>query len=213
MMVAVLAIPLTDDDASSKTSTQLPSPPPGTNHDICTVIGPRNDSSKGSSVFFSEVEDNLLKYQRAENLRRSMSIGSFTSIVEGSDSNETDDSSWEKMPGTDRVKIEGPSPISTTRKMVSANAPPLPIPEIISNSNDASSNSNSGVSTPIRKIKLYGGGREVRQESSNKSNFGNYKRKKKRTVIVHSSEVSKNLGIQMLPSLLSWSNFKLYHPL
>jgi len=141
-------------------------------------------------VFFSEVEEKLSRYQRPENFRRSMSIGSFASIVERSDdSNETDDSSWEKMPATDKLIPESPPPVSKATKAFSANVHSLPIPEIISDSNDAPSNSNSGVSTPLRKIKLYGGG-EVQHETSSKSKFGN-KRNKKRTVIVHSSEVSK----------------------
>jgi hypothetical protein len=196
MMVAVLAVPLIDDGMSSNAPPQLPSPPPGVNQDFCTIISPRNDSNKGTSVFFNEVEEKLSKYQRPENLRRSMSIGSFTSIVEGSDSNETDDSSWDKMPAADRIILETPPPISNMKSTLASIAHQSPISEIISDSN-----SNSGVSTPIRKIKLYGGG-EAQHEFPSKSKLGNYKRKKKRTVVVHSSEVSLSLGTSNVTFIL-----------
>jgi hypothetical protein len=55
MMVAVLAIPLPNDGPVTSTPQQLPSPPPGPNQVICTVIGPRDDLGKETSVFFSEV--------------------------------------------------------------------------------------------------------------------------------------------------------------
>jgi hypothetical protein len=196
MMVAVLAIPLPNDGPVARTPQQLPSPPPGPNQVICTVIGPSDDLGKETSVFFSEVEEKLSKLsRRPENFRRSMSIGSFASIVEGSDSNETDDSSWEKMPATEKLIPESPPPFSNATKALSVNVPSLPIPELISDSNDARSNYVSGASTPLRKIKLYGGG-AVQHETSSKSKLGNNKRNKKRTVIVQSSEVSNTKELQ-----------------
>jgi hypothetical protein len=191
-----LAIPLPNDGPVARTPQQLPSPPPGPNQVICTVIGPSDDLGKETSVFFSEVEEKLSKLsRRPEIFRRSMSIGSFASIVEGSDSNETDDSSWEKMPATEKLIPESPPPFSNATKALSVNVPSLPIPELISDSNDARSNYVSGASTPLRKIKLYGGG-AVQHETSSKSKLGNNKRNKKRTVIVQSSEVSNTKELQ-----------------
>jgi len=183
MMVAVLAITLPNENSALGSPPLLPSPPPGSSANLCTIIG--GTGLKESSVFFSEVEEKLSQYQRPENFRRSMSVGSFASIVEGSDSNETDDSSWEKMPSTEKV-IESPR---AKKGGVQIIVPPSPIPAIISEVDEEIPDSSSGVGTPIRKIKLYGDG-ETENDAFTKSKSGVFRRKKKRTVLVHSSEVS-----------------------
>lgn len=179
VMVAVLALTLPNENPSPS-PLQLPSPPPGTSS-MCTLITETEEPLKESSVFFSEVEEKLSRFQRPENMRRSISIGSFASIVEGSDSHETDDS-WEKMSSNEKTS-ENSSEVVTKNCLV----PSESIPTIITEATD--SVTQTGLSTPVRKIKLYAGGDtgNNRHDNSKTDIF----RRKKRTVIVHSAEVSQ----------------------
>lgn len=66
-----------------------------------------------------------------------------------------------------------------------------PFPEVIAQMASNTSNPSSGISTPIRKIKLYSGG-DTGNERQNKQQSNIFRRKQKRTVIVHSPTVSLN---------------------
>ena len=193
VMVAVLAVTLPNDKISLS-PPQLPSPPPGIHSNICTFIDPKEKiptKTRETSDFFSEVEEKLSRYQRPENMRRSLSIGSFASIVEGNDSHETDDSSWDKMSSNGKGP-DGPPPIIGEKMGLFTNQP---IPEVISKPSSilADSCHSSGVSTPLRKIKLYSGG-DTGGDRSQKSKQGIFRRKRK-TVIVHNADVSFNENV------------------
>jgi len=188
VMVAVLAVTLPNENPILS-PPQLPSPPPGTNTNVCTIIDPKDQSmsrTRETSDFFSEVEEKLARYQRPENMRRSLSMGSFASIVEGSDSHEIDDSSWDKMSGNERAPHSPPPVIGEKMGLFTTQS----IPEVISKSHSMPSFSgySSGVSTPIRKIKLYGGGETNSERRAQKSKSGIFRRKKKKTVIVHNAD-------------------------
>jgi hypothetical protein len=105
-MVAVLAVPLPDDSNDSATG-QVPSPPPG-RITTCRFIDEDTKQQGGEKeLLFSQVEDKLIRYQRPENIRRSMSLGSFASIIEGQD-HDSDDS-WVVPPAQNVVvRIESP---------------------------------------------------------------------------------------------------------
>lgn len=106
IMVAVLAVPLPDDSNDSATG-QVPSPPPG-RITTCRFIDEDTKQQGGEKeLLFSHVEDKLIRYQRPENIRRSMSLGSFASIIEGQD-HDSDDS-WVVPPAQNVVvRIESP---------------------------------------------------------------------------------------------------------
>lgn len=179
MMVAVLAIPLPKERLSPETPQQIPSPPLVTTSSTCTNNPPNDQSAKESAFFFTEVERKLSKYQRPENRRRSMSIGSFASIVEDGESNDTDDSSWENMSSNDPNLVQA-SPVRVvkpSRKLSASDSACAPL------------FLDSEAGTPIRKIKLYGDA-ELQESVKDESQTGKYRRKKSRTVLVHSSDVS-----------------------
>ena len=177
MMVAVLAIPLTDGSSSLASPTRLPSPPPGIDLTKCTFINNAKAASEApreeSSTFFSEVKERLAQFQRPETIpSRSVSIGSFASIVEGSDSHETDES-WEKMPSTEKIEL-CPSNANIRDKLAPNN-----------------DDNPSGIGTPVRKIKLFED-KDILDNVTKTSNQGIFRQKKKRSVIVHSSEVRQS---------------------
>jgi hypothetical protein len=209
IMVAVLAMPIGEEDQQSILSSpiQSPSPPPGVDTNICTVIddqiAPKSTESSSASVFFSEVEEKLNKFQRPENIRRSMSVGSFASIIECDDSCESDES-WVKDSEalSANSKAFGDTADIKNEQAKVKNVPP--IREIISEAKTEDSNSydvQSKTNNPIRKIRLYANdGNEEKDED--KRNNGNKKkkhntvrRKKKRAVLVHSTEVSTKIQL------------------
>lgn len=107
-----------------------------------------------------------------------MSIGSFASIVEDGESNESNDSSWENMSGNDVNSVpDSPPGIS---KHDAKSAPLLCevayAPSIV----------DSEASTPIRKIKLYGDGDN--NDNIQKTIKSRKNRRKGRSVVIHSSE-------------------------
>ncbi len=205
MMVAVLAIPLRDEDQQSIISSPLevPSPPPGVDNNTCTYIDdnklPKSPESP-PSVFFSEVEEKLTKFQRPENIRRSMSVGSFASIVECDDSYESDESweryesdeSWVKEGGT--INSAGFTEEGTNDAIESSKVSSVPpIQEVVPKSpiNDSSHSTN-----PVRKIRLFAENEndlnddKIVDMKNLDDNQKKPRRKKKRAVLVHSTEVS-----------------------
>eukprot|EP00551_Chaetoceros_affinis_P012832 CAMPEP_0203668988 /NCGR_PEP_ID=MMETSP0090-20130426/5467_1 /ASSEMBLY_ACC=CAM_ASM_001088 /TAXON_ID=426623 /ORGANISM="Chaetoceros affinis, Strain CCMP159" /LENGTH=275 /DNA_ID=CAMNT_0050533555 /DNA_START=145 /DNA_END=972 /DNA_ORIENTATION=+ len=198
MMVAVLAVPLRDEDQQAIVSLpfQTPSPPPGGNKNICTVIDDSKDPvAPGSppSLFFSEVEEKLTKFQRPENIRRSMSVGSFASILECDDSYESDES-WVKEGGITNPSGFTEEGISNTTENAKANNVP-PIKEIIPKKTDNDDSSHS--TNPVRKIRLYADDEndmnddntlEIKDVDDNQKKPSKIRRKKKRTVLVHYNE-------------------------
>jgi len=179
MMVAVLAVPLPKEQLSSETPPQIPTPPMVMTSNTCTNHPPRNDQSAiESTFFFSEVERKLSKYQRPENCRRSMSIGSFASIVEDGESNNSDDSSWENMSTSNEPNSveESPSRVAKPSRKLSA-----------SELDNTSLFMDSEASTPVRKIKLYDDA-DIHETVKDDARARKHRRKKGRTVIVHSSE-------------------------
>jgi hypothetical protein len=188
MMVAVLAIPLPKERLSTESPNQIPSPPMATTSN-------KDTSAKEAAFFFSEVERNLSRYQRPENCRRSMSIGSFASIVEDGGSNDTDDSSWENMSSNDpnlmhESPVRGAKP---SRKLSASELTHMP------------SFMDSEAGTPVRKIKLYEDS-GIQESVKDDGTVGKCRRKKSRTVVVHSSEVSSTSHSLLL---FSFSTFLL----
>ncbi len=182
MMVAVLALPLSNDDLSSNAPSPLPSPPPGSSI-YCSTIEPKPADSGSHGIldkhtFISEVEQKLSQYHRPENFRRSMSIGSFASIVEGNGSDESD-SSWDKLKSSNKVGM-------LSDQIVQAKGDMLKLPGEVAHE---SNNGNTGVETPIRKIQLHSGEDENVESSQRKKSYRSVRRRKK-TVLVHSQEVS-----------------------
>ena len=205
MMVAVLAVPLHDNDQDSISSSPLrtPSPPPHANTNFCTLIDDNKvnvpSSETSESVFFSEVEAKLNKYQRPENIRRSMSIGSFASIIECGDSYESEES-WvkdgEKTIGQNMTSLdEANKDASEKGNMISV----PPIQEI--NPEKSKQDSSGTTSNPVRKlVPLYSeyfvSLNDAKENEKNldsnqvkKSSSSSLRRKKKRTVLLHSTEV------------------------
>lgn len=163
LMVAVLAVPI-----SNNPQITIKAP----------ALQPKESNKQEVKfTFFEDVEDKLKKYQRPENYRRSMSVGSFASIIEKSDSNETDDS-WDQVSGDSKSIIESPPISKSTNNTSGTFASPSSMPEL--NIEDK----NSGISTPVRKIKLY-------DLDSNNAAAGVQNDNKRRTITVHSAEVSR----------------------
>jgi len=199
MMVAVLAVPLQGGDdehqSSAPSPLQLPSPPPGVNSNQCTYIDIKAPSLSGRSSlgFFSEIEEKLHKFQRPENIRRSMSLGSFSSIIECDDSYESDESWVIDGAVVPSKGISGVGDVSTTS---SSNL------EVEANSEGTDEYNISEINkvNPVRKIRLHNDYDDGNMED--KTNYGNkeekvsvkktskplIKRKKKRSVLVHSPE-------------------------
>jgi hypothetical protein len=193
MMVAVLSLPLSDEDQEY---TMVPprqpmSPPPGVKQSLCTTIEDTKTNkvtATTESDFFSAVEEKLTRYQRPENIRRSMSMGSFASIIECDDSYESDES-WVKEGALPASK--GDSTLTennNNNNMVSIVKSGPPIQVVYSES-----------TAPVRKlVKLYSddgmnphdkGSTKCRDNETIKTKTAKSWRKKKRTVLVHSSEV------------------------
>ena len=171
-MVAVLAIQLSDENLSYSTSRR-PNLPPGASTDICTNIESdfRIVEKSDSSL---KAQKNFLKHQRPENMRRSLSIGSFASIVE-CDDNEDDEILWcsEKIRGDQFLsKKEDISILSDNNSSMGNEAGAVSI--------------NQDVGNPIRKIKLYPESGSAKQRKMYTSSG----RKKNRAVLVHSVKVS-----------------------
>ena len=174
-MVAVLAIELRNEKASHS-PRRVPSPPLGICTKICTKIENKSVDI-GKSDVLSTVERKLSKFQRPENMRRSMSIGSFASIVEcDDDDDDEEESSWciENFNGDQQLPNE--------------TVPPLPLHEInsVSKSEEIACSRNDDPGAPIRKIKLY---TENVQKGIDKKQSTVTQQKKKRTVLVHSVKV------------------------
>jgi hypothetical protein len=180
-MVAVLAIELREEKAS-QSPRQTPSPPPGVSTKICTSIESK-PKVFGKSDLLSAVEKKLAKFQKPENMRRSMSIGSFPSIVE-CDDNDDDESSW---------CIEN---INGGQQSSNQKVPPLPLHEINATSapEEIAFSSNDGPETPIRKIKLY---TESDSGIDTKPSIIT-RRKKNRTVLVRSAKVRNLIIINII---------------
>lgn len=208
IMVAVLSLPLDDIPARAPSP-----PPPDVNANFCTMIddekemvfGPSTTAESSSpSALFSSLEEKLIRFQRPENIRRSMSVGSFASIIECEDDSHDSDDSWIKDEGVsygkDAKAVHGESKLKDFDDQMKHQLKPIP-PEIISEQpvedSKSSNNSTSGSNTPLRKIRLYADdGNVISKDSSNnhsksnKKNVAKLRRKPKRTVLVHSSEVS-----------------------
>jgi len=174
-MVAVLAVPLPCDEPT----TLIPSPR------VDRVNSRR--SSMGCTRFEttpwpSEVENKMTTQLRE--VTRSMSVGSFASILEGDDvivSND-DDSSL-VLVSSDQYLNES-SPIVTKQKKRTL------MPREVRNQ-DYSNKEISVItsSNPMRRIKLYADGDETRIQSPSVHICNNVqKRRQKRTVLVHFSD-------------------------
>ena len=239
MMVAVLSVPILSGDPSKNNSninsnnnssvpnslspSRVPSPPPGPSN-ICSVLDAGSDSntntpvsssvpvfySEETSAFVTEVEEKLSEYQRPENIRRSMSIGSFASILECNGSDESSDSSWDKM-AIPTVAAATTTTTTATRASVyvddanERHTPPTngiskPVLQLQdttfpepspspSKQNYLAPLSLSGSSTPIRKIRLHSESSEIGLLKNR--TLGKFLGRKKKTISVHSSEVSK----------------------
>ena len=150
LMVAVLAVPL-PDDSNESTSGQVPSPPPGRTTTCRFIDDEIKQQSGEKESLFSQVEDKLYRYQRPENIRRSMSLGSFASIIEGQD-HDSDDS-W-VVPSAQNmiVRIESPNgkgleeAINATREMQNHDFPTQEALDLYQ--------TLTPLGTPVRKIKL-----------------------------------------------------------
>ena len=197
-MGAVLAVPLPNLD------THIPSPSHNTaslleDQLICqpAKVGSRDTPSSsthgaGADFLLLEVQEKLKTFQRRENIRRSLSVGSFASIPLCEEEEETQknenleakgdvNSSQCDTPTTTRDAKQSDNTISSS----TLNIPPLDFRNIHSDSFPAMNSedvANQDAETPVRRISLYKA--EVTNENKQK-----LKRTKRRTVLVHSLEV------------------------
>lgn len=210
MMVAVLSVPILSDPSKSSNSvsnslpsSRVPSPPPGPSN-ICSVLDGRDSSNtpayastfySETSAFVTEVEEKLSEYQRPENIRRSMSIGSFASIIECNGSDESD-SSWDKMPTVATSTTTAATNVGVNVGNV-IHTPPTtgskPVLQLQDKFSESSKHNylapSSGSSTPIRKIRLHSENSEI--SAMKNPTLGKSLGRKKKIISVHSSEVSK----------------------
>lgn len=177
IMVAVLAVPLPDDSTDSVTG-QVPSPPPGRTTTCRFIDEELKHQSGEKESLFSQVEDKLSRYQRPENIRRSMSLGSFASIVEGQD-HDSDDS-W-VVPSAQNmiVSIESPDgigleeTITGSKEVAHYDVPVQEAQELYQ--------ALTPLGTPVRKIKLS----DVDMEGPSSTRKTPSALRKKKTVLVH----------------------------
>lgn len=183
MMVAVLAVPLCEESHESiPTSPNFPiSPPPEVKADFCTTI---HDSKTRSET----VEDKIGKVHRQQNMRRSMSIGSFASIIECDDSYESDDVNLKEGGKRNQVDLENELVTSVS-----------PINESGSPQQELAGTDTPDITTinsPMRKlVRLYSDNDELdaNVDKHNDESKSISRRRKKRTVLLHSTEVIKIL--------------------
>jgi len=191
-LVAVLAVPLPNEESTPP--SRIPSPPPS-DQSVCSIVDP---SGADTVSLFSEVESTLLQQEQRENISRSMSIGSFASIIECDDDCHTDiASSWVIDGG---LISEQHTPTRARHQIVDDSV------HITSSGRDRDSKLimnrqpeegckaptaiDAGAGTPIRRIKLYAESEIATPSVKHLSTSlrAMQGRKKKRTVLVHSNE-------------------------
>lgn len=186
-MVAVLALPLPKEQKEESvfsTPVLVASPPPGY---VDTTKEASVSDRKEPETLLTEVEEKLAHYQRETRMRRSMSVGSFASIIEYDNS---DHENFTQIHSTDQQKHTcGQQDNSGQPRFLHATRKPLP--NSSSNSDyvvippESSSMPPPETSVPVRKIKLLNDDEQPDILKQRKS--GILRKAKKRAVLVHSS--------------------------